>query len=212
VNVKKFIFHLHCTPWQIIVHIGAWIPGIVLVYEYLAGHLSINPIQDATRRLGLWAMIFLLASLACTPANTYLGFRQALKLRRPIGLYAFVYALAHLYLFLGVDYGFDLGLVWLDVNSKPYIFVGAGSITILLILAFTSFDSAKKRLGKIWNQLHRLVYLAGPLVILHYAWVKKDDLFRLTGEVGGPLVAALILIVLLVIRLPAIRRFVKQRQ
>jgi sulfoxide reductase heme-binding subunit YedZ len=132
--------------------------------------------------------------------------RQALKLRRPLGLYAFLYAAIHLFLFAGVDYRFDFELMWLDVNQKPYILAGASAFVILSALAFTSYNIWKKRLGKTWKRLHRLVYLAAGLVGLHYAWVKKADILRLSGEVTGPLIAIGVLAGLLLVRIPAVRK------
>jgi sulfoxide reductase heme-binding subunit YedZ len=188
------------------VHAGALVPLAVLVFDFFAGRLSINPIQDLTRRTGQLALIFLLASLACTPASSLVAFRQALALRRPLGLYSFYYAFFHLLLFVWADYRFNFYYIWLDIGQKAYIYAGISAFLILSALAFTSFDRWKKRMGKSWKRLHRLVYPAAGLVALHYAWVKKADILRLTGEVTGPLVAIGVLALLLLIRLPPLRR------
>jgi sulfoxide reductase heme-binding subunit YedZ len=187
-------------------HAGALAPLAILVFDLFAARLSVNPIQDLTRRTGLTALIILLISLACTPASSLFSFRQALKLRRPLGLYAFFYAAFHLLLFVWADYRFDFALMWLDVSAKAYIFAGAGAFLILLSLAITSYNIWKKRLGKSWKRLHRLVYLAAILVGLHYAWVKKADFSRLTGEITGPLIAIGVLALLLLVRIPAVRK------
>jgi len=191
---------------RILMHAGALVPLALLILAAGAGRLSVNPIQDITRRTGIAALVLLLATLACTPASSLFAFRQAIRLRRPLGLYAFFYAALHLTIFVAIDYGFDFNLIWLDVGEKPYIYAGASAFLILLALAFTSFDTWKKRLGKTWKRLHRLVYLAAPLAALHYAWVKKADLLRLSGEIGGPLIAITALLLLLVVRIPPVRR------
>jgi sulfoxide reductase heme-binding subunit YedZ len=77
---------------------------------------------------------------------------------------------------------------------------------MLIPLAFTSFDIWKKRHGKNWKRLHQLVYLIAPLAVLHYAWGKKGDFFGLQGEIIRPLIYAVIVILLLIMRIPQVRK------
>lgn len=95
------------TRLQMFVHIAAWIPLAVIIAAFLTGNLTANPIQAAQQRTGDTALILLGLSLACTPANTLFKFREAVKLRRPLGLYGYMYAAIHLLIFVGLDYGFD---------------------------------------------------------------------------------------------------------
>jgi sulfoxide reductase heme-binding subunit YedZ len=197
---KRFI-----TPLHLVAHLAALIPLVWLIIDWQAGQLSVNPIQDATRRLGLSALIVLLASLTCRPFYTLTGYAPILRLRKPLGLYAFGYAALHLYLFIGVDYGFAWNLLWLDIANKRYIFVGLAAFLILASMAATSFASMKKRLGKNWKRLHTLVYGAILLVILHFAWVIKGDVTRLSGDILQPVLFGLYAILLLALRLPPVR-------
>lgn len=194
-------------PLQIVVHIGAWIPLIWLVVQHLNNALGANPIQEATQRMGKTALILLVLSLACTPLNTLFNFKQALKVRRALGLYAFLYAATHFTLFIGVDYGFNLEFLWADIRSKAFVWVGFSAGLILLGLAITSFDWWKRRLKKNWKRLHRLVYVAGALVIVHYTWAKKGSLTQLQGDIVQPLLFGLLVLVLLVLRIPAVKQF-----
>ena len=89
---------------RLVVHIGAWIPFAVILWDALANQLGAEPIREIIFRTGKTALILLVLSLACTPANTLFGFRSALKVRRALGLYAFCYALGHAAVFIGVDY------------------------------------------------------------------------------------------------------------
>jgi methionine sulfoxide reductase heme-binding subunit len=187
------------TKFQLAVHAAALAPLVVLIAAALTGNLSVNPIQEATFRTGKTAMVLLVASLACTPANTVFGFRPALKVRRALGLYAFLYAAVHFAIFIGLDYGFDLRLVALELAEKRYILVGFAALLILLALAVTSTKGWQRRLGKTWKKLHRWVYLAGVLVIFHYIWVQKSD-------IREPLVWGAVLGLLLLLRVPAIRK------
>ena len=185
--------------FRIIVHIAALIPLAVMVYLYFSGGLTANPIQDLTQRSGKAALWLLVLSLAATPANTLLGFRPALKVRRALGLYAFFYALGHFLTFVWWDYGLDFALILEDVGSKRYVLVGFTTVLLLLPLAITSTKGWMRRLGKRWKRLHRLVYLAGVLAVVHYTWVVKADLRQ-------PLAFGLAVGLLLLARLPAIRR------
>jgi methionine sulfoxide reductase heme-binding subunit len=180
-------------------HVGALVPLAWLIWDYTQGHLTFNPIQDITLRTGEAALILLLLSLACTPLNTLFGWRQVLPLRRPLGLYAAGYAALHLLTFVGLDYGFDIGAIGKTIAEKRYIMAGLASFVLLLALAITSTRGWMKRLGKNWKRLHRLVYLAALLAVLHFIWLVKADLTE-------PLIYATLLGVLLVVRIPPITR------
>lgn len=184
---------------------------LVLAVDALTGNLTVNPIQAAEQRTGDTALVLLIYSLACSPFFTVYRWPPALKFRRPLGLYAFFYALLHFSIFLGLDYEFDFTLILADINQKAYIFVGLAAFIILVALAATSFDVSKRLMRKAWTRLHRLVYLAGILVVLHFAWVSKGDFFNLTGDIGRPLIAGTAVIMLLVLRLPPVRKWLSRR-
>ncbi len=192
---------------QVVVHILGWLPLVWIPYEYFAGRLSVNPIQDVEQQLGHIAVYFLMASLACTPLFTLTGWREPLKRRRALGLYCFLYASLHVLTFIGLDYGFNLQLIGGVVLKKPYAIVGLATFILLLPLALTSFRWWMKKLGRKWTNLHRLVYLAGVLDILHYAWAKKGNLFTLSGDILRPLLWGLLLLLLLALRIPPVRRW-----
>ena len=160
---------------------------------------SFNPIQEVTLRTGRYALILLILSLACTPLNTLLGFRWVLPLRKWLGLYAFMYASFHFLIFIGLDYGFDLELILEAIFEKRYALVGFTAFLILLPLAITSTKGWMKRLGKNWKRLHRWVYLASLLVIVHFVWLVKADIRR-------PLAYGAVVVLLLVLRTPWVRR------
>jgi sulfoxide reductase heme-binding subunit YedZ len=190
------------TRLQWLVHAASWVPLGVLVWDYFQGNLTVNPIQAITQRTGLIALTWLLFSLACTPLSTLFAWRQALKVRRALGLYAFFYAGLHFLTFFVLDYGANLTFIWLDLRDKPYILAGSLALIILIALAMTSTRSSMKSLGKRWKTLHSLVYPASLLVVIHYTWSVKADI-RLPLVYGG------ILAVLLLARWPRLRRWVK---
>jgi len=183
---------LEFTRLQIAAHLGAWLPLLVLVYDYRADNLTVNPIQDITFRTGKPALVLLILSLACSPLNSLFGFRQAIKLRRPLGVYAFLYALLHFLTFIGLDYGFNPKLLYDAIFEKRYALVGFAAFLILLPLALTSTKGWQRRLGKAWKRLHCLVYVAALLVIVHYVWLVKSDIREPLAYGAG--VAALLLL------------------
>lgn len=187
-----------------LVHLAALAPLALLAWDALNNNLTINPIQAAMQRSGKTALVLLVLSLACTPLNAIFGFKPALRVRRALGLYAFLYASLHFAIFMALDYGLDLPLLWQDALKKPYALVGFAAGLILLALAITSFKYWQKCLGRRWKSLHRLAYLAGILVIVHYTWVVKADIRQ-------PLAWGAIVLVLLLLRLPAIRALGQKR-
>jgi len=187
------------TRFQIAVHIGSLIPLSLLLWDYFADNLTVNPIQDITFRTGKAALVLLVLSLACTPLNTVFGFKPALKVRRALGLYAFLYVCLHFLTFVGLDYGFDLGLIYEAIFEKRYALVGFAAFLILLSLAITSTQGWMKRLGKNWKRLHRLVYLAGLLAVVHYVWLVKSD-------IREPLTYGAVVGLLLVARIPVFKK------
>ncbi len=186
---------------RIAVHVGSLIPLAALIWDYFNNQLGANPIRAMTLRTGKTALILLMLSLACTPANTVFGFRQALKVRRALGLYAFLYAAIHLLVFAGLDYGFDLGLLQGAILEQRFVLVGLAAFLILVPLAVTSTKGWMKRLGQRWKTLHQWVYLAALLVIVHFVWLVKAD----TRE---PLLYGAVVVLLLVVRIPRIRQMV----
>jgi sulfoxide reductase heme-binding subunit YedZ len=195
------------TPLQILVHLGAWFPLARLAFDYYAGNLSANPIQDMQQRMGRAAITLLVLSLACTPLSSVFGWREAPKRSRALGLYAVMYVTIHLLIFIDLDYGFAWSMILQTIIQKPYIIVGLTTFLLLLPLALTSFDVWKARLGKNWKRLHQLIYWIAPLAVLHYAWAKKGDLFKLSGDITRPLLYGLVVAILLILRLPAVRKF-----
>lgn len=195
------------TPLQIAIHLYAWSVLVILVFKLVTGSLSANPIQELEQRTGRHAITLLILSLACTPLNTLFRWSELLKRRRALGLYAFMYATIHVIIFFNLDYGLAWSLIAQTIFEKPYIIVGLIGFLLLIPLAASSFDIWKKRLGKRWKRIHQTIYFIVPLLLLHYAWGKKGDFFALQGEIIRPLIYTVIAVILLVMRIPPIRRF-----
>jgi len=178
-------------------------PALWAAYRYASGTvLIVDPVADLTTLSGLSAVAFLSASLAVSPAVRFLGWRWAHSLRRTLGLIAFAYAVAHMLVFVALDYGLDLRAILSEgLLEKPFILLGFAALLILAALAATSTKAAMRRMGRRWTQLHRSVYAAAVLVAIHQSWAVKDPL----AQVGEWAPWALVLGALLVVRLPAVR-------
>jgi sulfoxide reductase heme-binding subunit YedZ len=199
-------FFSRYTPLQVAVHGYAWSVLVILVFQFFTDNLTANPIQALEQRTGRHALTLLVLSLACTPLNTLFKWNELLKRRRAIGLYAFLYAVIHVLIFLHLDYGLAWSLIAQTIFEKPFIVMGVISFLLLIPLAWTSFDIWKKRLGKTWKRIHQTVYLIAPLVVLHYAWSKKGDFFALQGEILRPLIYGLVVVLFLILRIPQVRK------
>ena len=185
---------------RITVHVGSLIPLAVLVWSYSHGQLTADPIRGIILRTGKTALVLLVLSLACTPVSSLFGFKRALKVRRALGLYAFLYAAIHLSVFVGLDYGFDPALLKDALLEKRYALVGLAAFLILLPLAITSTRGWMRRLGQTWKKLHQWVYLAALLVIVHFVWLVKAD-------IREPLMYGAVVVALLVFRIPRVRQW-----
>lgn len=188
-------------PWlRIATHLGALIPFAQLLWDGANRHLTANPIQEITSRTGKTALILLVLTLACTPANAILKNTQLSLIRRPLGLYAFFYATLHFLTFTVLDYGLDWQLIWAGVVEKRYVLAGFSAFLTLIPLAITSTRGWIRRLGRRWTLLHRLIYITAILAVIHYVWLVKAD-------ISEPLAYGAAVALLLALRLPTVRRF-----
>lgn len=172
----------------------ALIPGAWAFWQALSGAIGADPVRALEHALGLYALQFMIATLAVTPLRERLGV-NFLRFRRMLGLTAFYYALAHLGAWMAFDRNFNWLAIVADLTKRPYIIVGMIALLLMIPLAATSFDRAIRTLGAVrWRNLHRLGYLAALAMALHYLWLVKSW----TGE---PLTYAFIVIALVGYRL-----------
>jgi sulfoxide reductase heme-binding subunit YedZ len=185
--------------WRIAVFVGLTLPLLYWLYRGLMAQLGPNPGKVLVINLGQAALISLLLSLSMTPLQKLSGWGGWIGLRRQLGLWGFTYATLHWLSYLGFILGFNFAQMGVELAKRPYVVVGASAWLCLLPLALTSNRFSMRRLGKRWKQLHRLVYLAVSLVLLHFLWVVRSDW-------GQWLLYAVCGASLLALRLPAISR------
>jgi sulfoxide reductase heme-binding subunit YedZ len=174
--------------------VAALLPALRIGRLAILDRLGPNPIESALNRLGFWTLVLLLVTLAPTPIQVLTGWKWPLRLRRMLGLETFLYACLHFALYAVLDQGLDLGEIGADIVKRKFITVGLLALLLLAPLAVTSTDGWVRRLGfKRWKRLHRLVYAAAALGVIHFAWRVKSDLRE-------PAVFGVALAVLLAIR------------
>ncbi len=176
---------------------GIWVVGLAPVVWLGAGFfqrsLGINPVEKIIHIQGRVTLVLLLATLAVTPVRRLTGWNRIIQLRRLLGLFAFAHACIHFLSYAGLEQLFAFSYILDDVRDRRYITVGFAGLVLLVPLAVTSTKGWIRRLGKRWQRLHRLAYLATALGVLHYYWEVRADTF-------WPLVAALTLAALLAVR------------
>jgi sulfoxide reductase heme-binding subunit YedZ len=183
---------------RLVIHVLLCLPFCWLVARGALDVLDPDPGKTLVHGLGLWALRFLLLTLTITPLNRFTPV-QWLPLRRTLGLYTLVYAVLHLFAYTFFYLGLDFSTLVRELVKRPYIIVGAIALLMLIALGVTSTKGWQRRLGRRWKILHRLVYPAAVLVVVHFAWQVKSGF-------GDAPWYALTFIVLMLLRMTIVRR------
>lgn len=174
-------------------------PFLRLAWDAANDNLTANPIEDLTLRTGWWTLTFLIGTLAVTPIRRITGWNRIVQYRRMFGLFGFFYACLHVSVYFGLDQLLSFDYILEDIVERPYITVGFTAWVLLIPLAITSTRRWIRRLGKRWQRLHRLAYASAVLGVLHFLWLVKAD-------VREPVIFAIVLAMLFLLRLPIFRR------
>lgn len=188
VNIIKGVIHFTCI--------------FLLANQYwlaLNDNLGADPVEAVLHFTGIGAFNLLILSLSISPLIRLFKFTSLINYRRVLGLYSFTYALAHLLSFLAFEVQFDWLLFINEIVERPYMTFGMLAFLILLLLAITSPDSVKRKMGKSWQKLHNWVYFAIILAAIHFYMSVKSDITE-------PLIYAIIALILLSFRLKKLFR------
>jgi sulfoxide reductase heme-binding subunit YedZ len=168
------------------------VPFAHLVWRSIHSDLGANPVEFLQHATGDWTLRFLVFTLCITPFRKLFKLPDLIRFRRMLGLFAFFYVCLHFLTYLGPDQQFDLAGMWKDVAKRPFITVGFTAFVLLIPLAITSTAGWIRRLGgKRWQMLHRSIYFAAVLGVIHYYWLVKSDVRK--PLFYGALVAILLL-------------------
>lgn len=155
-------------PWVWLVH------AIYLETQHIGSGLGGDPVEGLLHYLGESGMIVLLSAFSVTPLSRRLRSPWLVRSRRMVGLFAFALVAAHAAVFAVFYAQLKWQILLQEVIERPYITMGMASLLILSMLALTSTRSWQTRLGSTWKRLHRWIYLAVPLALLHLVWLRKD--------------------------------------
>ena len=172
----------------------ALVPLGWLAFTVWTGRTGPNPAEDIILTTGIWALRFLLITLAITPVRRLTGLNLMTQYRRMLGLFAFFYACVHLCSYMLFDRLFQIGEILTDIADRPFIMAGMTALALMIPLAVTSTKGWIRRLGRRWQTLHRIVYFSAAAGCLHFAWKVKV-------VVGEPVYYAAIVAMLLGFRL-----------
>ena len=192
--------------WQhILIRVLAIAPLLQTAYEYLTNTLPIVLDRHLVIRFGAVGLAFIIASFTITPISILSGKTTLVPLRRSLGVYGFCYIALHLLTYAWLSNGFDWALILRDISERRAMIVGLMAFALLIPLALTSTNGWQKRLGRRWKILHRLVYFAVPLSVLHYFWLERD--------IKDWVILYIVLVIFLfVVRYPDIRRTIARRR
>jgi len=182
-NPKFWVFGICLLPLARLIYLGG------------SGGLGANPIEFITRSVGTWTLVGLMVTLSVTPLRRLSGRADLIRYRRMLGLFSFFYACLHFVTYIWLDQFFDPAAIAKDIVKRPFITVGFTAFVLLIPLAVTSTHAMMRRLGRRWQQLHRLVYVIALLGVIHYLWLVKKDMTE-------PLIYSGVLVLLLTMRLP----------
>lgn len=156
-----------------LIHCVSLLYLVITIYLGLIGQLEGDPVQFLIDFTGIGALNLLLLSLSISPIASAFRFSQIMRIRKTLGVYSAIYALAHLGVFISFELQFEWALIIDEIIVRPYISVGFIALCILSALLITSFNTIKLAMGRTWTKLHRLVYVALVLILLHYLWSIK---------------------------------------
>lgn len=153
----------------------AAVPAFRLVYRTFWGDLGPDPLVTLEHGTGYWAFVLLVITLAVTPIRRLTGWNGVIKFRKMLGNWSAAYAVGHVIIYAWLDQGLDWPSIWSDALDHKRIFLGLLAFLILLVLAATSPVFMVRRLGRRWSTIHRWVYAAIILAVVHFALTQKLD-------------------------------------
>lgn len=181
------------TPLRILIHLGCFLPFVWLSYVLAIGDetaLGADPIKEIEHFLGYTAIIIFCVMFVLGIVLQLLNKNQYQILRRPLGLWAFAWALLHVASYLFLELNLELNLFVSELANRPYLILGAIAFIILLIMAMTSLPQIKQWLGKRWFTVHQFAYVAIVCAFIHYYWSVKS--LTLSPIVIGIVVAIIV--------------------
>ncbi|WP_282109609.1 protein-methionine-sulfoxide reductase heme-binding subunit MsrQ [Shewanella algicola] len=163
---------------KVVLHVVFLLPALYLVALVITDNAGGDPVQYIIHYTGMGAINSLLATLLISPIAKRFKLAALMQTRRLVGLYVFAYALLHIAAFISLDLLFAWGLLFEEVIKRPYILVGAAALMIVTLLALTSPNKIKRKMGKQWQSLHNWIYVVALLAPIHFYWSVKSEIIE----------------------------------
>lgn len=177
-SIQRLIFWLRQATLALLC-----LPALDLAWRWYEDDLGARPVTEATHITGDWAVVFLLCSLALTPARAAFDWMPLTQIRRRVGVAAALYAGLHFLIYVA-DQRWNLVVVALEIVRRFYLTIGFVALLALAALAITSTNGWQRRLKRNWKRLHWLVFPAAVLAILHFFIQSKANVGEATVAAG----------------------------
>ena len=158
---------------QVISHFGAVLPLFWLYFAVSEGQLGGDPVKEIIHFLGMGALRLMLLSLCISGLAKLIG-GHLNRLRRPLGIWCFVWTTLHIMAWSFLDLGFDWQLIFSEIFIRQYILVGFIVWLVLLIMTITSIPVLVRKMKGNWKKIHGAIYLSLILACLHFWWSQKS--------------------------------------
>ncbi len=194
----------HITGLKVAIHL---IASGLLIWTFWLGvtdQLGGDPVEALIHFSGIGAFNLLLLTMLVSPLAKWLKQGALLNVRRMLGIYVFVYALAHVLSYWLFDLLGDVNAFIEDIIERPYITVGMTAFVLLLLLTITSPMAIRRKMKARWQSLHNTIYLAVLLVGLHFIWSVKSEIIE-------PGIYIALSLLLLVARWDKLKRMIRKR-
>lgn len=189
---------------KVLIHLGALIPIVELFFAAQSGVLGGEPVERIIHFTGIGGLNLLVITLLISPLARLGKMGFLMQARRLCGLYCFSYACLHILSFWALDLAFSLPLLIQELLKRPYIYLGMSAFILLFLLAITSFNFIRKKMGRGWQQLHNFIYLCPALIVIHFYWSLKSGWIE-------PTIYAVILLILLMTRKHKLNKLLKMK-
>lgn len=173
-----------------LVFAAALVPLVLVLFRIFQNELGPDPAQELAKITGEWAIRFLILALALTPLRLFFNQAEFVRHRRMLGLFALFYATIHFFVWIIFLLQFQWGRIYEEILERPFITIGFSAYLILFALGITSPKFMVRKLGHNWKRLHRMVYVASVLAVVHLLWILRTNV----GEavLYGSIVAVLL--------------------
>ncbi|NBI12979.1 sulfoxide reductase heme-binding subunit YedZ [[Haemophilus] felis] len=165
-NIYRLFIHSLCAAPLI------WLAWVLSSGD--ASQLGADPIKELIHFLGFGAISILITMFILGIVLFLLKQPQLQILRRPLGLWSWIYVSLHICTYLVLELGLEFSLFFNELLQRNYLIIGVFSFFILSLMALSSLPKLKQIMGKYWHYLHKFGYLALLLGAIHYYWAVKN--------------------------------------